>query len=113
MSVEPEPPNKSSTFSLGRDEYWIARTASSTSFSVKWKLDFWNAISMNWKKLSRSTYLVEMLIAVNVSMTRLQLQPPHSTNRHDAGGGRAGVSNRVVLGGHFRARGDTMLSRQK
>jgi len=34
MSVEPLPPNRSSTFSPGCDEYWSARTASSTGFSV-------------------------------------------------------------------------------
>jgi hypothetical protein len=38
MSVEPLPPKRSSTFSPGRDEYCIARTASSTGFSVRWTM---------------------------------------------------------------------------
>jgi len=36
MSVEPLPPKRSRTFSPGREEYCIARTASSTGFSVRW-----------------------------------------------------------------------------
>ena len=40
MSVDPLPPNRSSTFSPARDEYCIARTASSTGFSVKWIIAF-------------------------------------------------------------------------
>ena len=35
MRVEPLPPKRSRTCSWGRDEYWIARTASSTGFSVR------------------------------------------------------------------------------
>ena len=35
ISVEPDPPNRSRTFSPSRLEYWIARTASSTGFSVR------------------------------------------------------------------------------
>ena len=38
ISVEPLPPNRSRTFSPVSDEYWIARTASSTGFSVKWTI---------------------------------------------------------------------------
>ena len=38
MSVEPEPPKRSSTCSPGRDEYCMARTASSTGFSVRWTM---------------------------------------------------------------------------
>src|SRR5262249_50295933 len=37
--VLPEPPKRSSTFSPGRLEYWMARAASSTGFSVKWIID--------------------------------------------------------------------------
>ena len=36
--VDPGPPNKSSTFSPAWDEYCIARTASSTGFSVRWTI---------------------------------------------------------------------------
>ena len=36
---EPLPPKRSSTFSPARDQYWMARTASSTGFSVKWIID--------------------------------------------------------------------------
>src|SRR5436190_20534363 len=39
ISVEPDPPNRSSTFSPTRDENCIARTASSVGFSVKWTID--------------------------------------------------------------------------
>ncbi len=35
MTVDPLPPNKSRTFSPGFDEYYIARMASSTRFSVR------------------------------------------------------------------------------
>src|SRR5262249_50090079 len=35
INVEPLPPNRSRTCSLGRDEYCMARTPSSTGFSVK------------------------------------------------------------------------------
>ena len=36
VSVEPLPPNRSSTFSPGLEEYSIALAASSTGFSVRW-----------------------------------------------------------------------------
>jgi len=36
IRVEPLPPNRSNTFSPGRDEYCRARMASSTGFSVRW-----------------------------------------------------------------------------
>ena len=39
ISVEPDPPNRSSTRSPGLDEYCRARTASSTGFSVRWIID--------------------------------------------------------------------------
>ena len=38
MREDPLPPNKSSTFSPGREEYSIARRASSTGFSVRWTM---------------------------------------------------------------------------
>lgn len=44
ISVEPLSPNRSSTFSPGREEYCIARAASSTGFSVLWLMPtaVWN-----------------------------------------------------------------------
>jgi hypothetical protein len=39
INVEPDPPKRSSTFSPGRDEYRIARPASSVGFSVRWIID--------------------------------------------------------------------------
>jgi len=35
MNVAPDPPKRSRTFSPGRLEYWMARPASSTGFSVR------------------------------------------------------------------------------
>src|SRR5207248_8016419 len=39
IKVEPLPPNRSRTFSPLREEYCIARAASSTGFSVRWTID--------------------------------------------------------------------------
>ena len=36
INVEPLPPKRSRTFSPAREEYSMARRASSTGFSVKW-----------------------------------------------------------------------------
>ena len=38
MSVEPEPPKRSSTFSPVLEEYCSARAANSTGFSVRWTI---------------------------------------------------------------------------
>ena len=44
INVDPLPPNRSRTFSPGREEYCIARTANSTGFSVLWLMPtaVWN-----------------------------------------------------------------------